>query len=148
VIYDPEAALGAGKKHEALPVNAPRADCKPLPRGFLKAACTCIEDMNDYGIELQAPDVCCVADGGDLAEHLAEQRTEAELEGDDDDDPQSFHAVRDLNVQFRFRLYAHGIKEMGLLGRGRVPLPLCYMSAVREIWPSKSGEYKGFVFKG
>jgi hypothetical protein len=106
--------------------------------------------MNDYGLEFQNADVCCVAEGGDFIEILGRQWEEAAFVDDEfgEDDPRSFHAIRDPNVNFRYKLYVHFIKEMSLMGRGRVALPLCYMNAVREIWPSKSGEYVGFVFKG
>ena len=100
----------------------------------------------DFGLEFEASNICCVADGGDFAGHLRAHREEAE-ELEDDNDPQSFHAVRDPNANIRFKLYAHFIKNMDLLGRGRVQIPLCYMNAVREIWPSKSGIYVGFIFK-
>jgi hypothetical protein len=102
--------------------------------------------MEEYGLVFEAPNICCVADGGDFAGHLSDQRDEAALVYDDND-AGSFHAVRDPNVNFRFKLYAHFVKNMGLLGRGRVQIPLCYMSAVREIWPSKDGVYVGFIFK-
>ena len=102
--------------------------------------------MVDFGMEFQAAEICCVADGGDFAGHLSQQRDEAELV-EDDNDAGSFHAIRDPNANFRFKLYAHFIKRMDLLGRGRVQLPLCYMNTVREIWPSKDGVYVGFIFK-
>ena len=102
-----------------------------------------MDEMAEFGTEFDPADLCCVANGGHFAGHLQEQREEAELVIDDND-PSSFHAVRDPNVNFRYRLYVHFIAKMELLGRGRVQIPLCYMNAVREIWPSRTGIYVGY----
>ena len=143
------AGIGPGYQHAPQSVDGRRIGAKPLPRGSIHTPCTCRDEMNDYGLEFQNSDVCCVGEGGDFTEVLGKQWEEAAFVDEEfgDDDPRSFHAIRDPNVNFRYKLYVHFIKEMGLMGRGRVALPLCYMNAVREIWPSESGEYVGFIFK-
>jgi hypothetical protein len=141
---DPEAALGAGKFHNPLSLDR-HGNCAPLRRGFLRTQCCCIMFMSDHSRNFEVEDLCCVAEGGEFESHLKKQREDAES---DSDGLNSFQANRDPNDSFRYRLYAYFVKEMELLGTGRrIQLPLCYVNAVREIWPSQSGEYVGFVFK-
>ena len=103
--------------------------------------------MLDEGLE--AGNTCCVADNGLFAERLANERRLAATEHDDNDE-YGFHCTRtDINKNYRYSLYCHFISEFALTdGIGRVELPLCYVNAVREIWPSCDGRYKGFIFKG
>jgi hypothetical protein len=126
--------------HEPLPILPGRVDSKPLIRGFLETPCSCIVDMHELGLEFDPSDVCCVQDGGQFANRLFIERIDAEI----DEDPREFHRYRDPNNNFRYKLYIDFIWQMGLMGQGRVPIPLCFTNAVREIWPSTSGEYIGF----
>jgi hypothetical protein len=114
--------------------------------------------MLDFGLEFEN-DICCVDEServvngnvvrlkGDFVDALAGLREEAVFNEDRADGAQSWQAMRDPNDNFRFKWYCQFIGKMGLGGRGRVEIPLCYVNAIREIWPSKSGTYKGHQFK-
>jgi hypothetical protein len=131
--------------HGPLSIDGLKVDCKALPRGFLNTACTCLQFFVEEGLENA---VCCVNDNGDFAESLRDERTTAEIPHEDDD-VYGFHCTRtDENQNYRYKLYGDFISKYSLGGRGRVEIPLCYVNAVREIWPSSDGCYKGFKFKG
>ena len=79
--------------------------------------------------------LCVVGSGGMLEDYLDHERSIADGIVDDRN--------REPNNIRRKSAYRHGAAEMGFL-RMRRELPLCYVAAVRCIYPSRNGTYMGY----
>lgn len=124
-------------------LNMPRSGCEPLPYGSLMfenglGVCMCNAFIHH---NFEYNDNCCAALGGQFWEYLTEQRRIATEDG-----VSNFHYDRDPNDCYRIAMYRHFITTLVVTG-ARKEIPLCYVTAIREIWPEASGSYVGFKFK-
>jgi hypothetical protein len=124
-------------------LNMKRSGCESLPYGSLMfqngiSVCMCNAFINR---NFEYNNKCCAVEGGQFWEYLKEERRIATEEG-----VLNFHYDRDPNDCYRIAMYRHFITTLVVTG-ARKEIPLCYVTAIREIWPEASGSYVGFKFK-
>lgn len=96
--------------------------------------------FDNYSFEYD--DICCAVEGGQFGQYLSEQRDVASGIGVSI----HYHNDRDLNDLMRFEMYFNFIRKIGVRGQ-RKEILICYVNAVREIWPEQRGSYAGFEFR-